>query len=635
MPHTPARPIRRKFHPMRVIGPGLLAVVAAAPVSAEEKVIHAHGISTFGDLKYPVDFAHFDYVNPDAPKGGTMSFRGTGASSTFNSLNPFILKGEPAQGLGLLYDSLMSGSPDEPDASYGLVASSLEYPEDRSWVIFNMRPEATFSDGEPITAADVVFTYEVLLDKGAPSYKVALKDIEKVEALDPHRVKFTFRPGVATRDLPALAGGLSILPKHYYDKVDFTASTLVPPVGSGQFVVKDVKPGRSITYCRNPDYWGADLPVNIGGANFDCYTYEYYADTTAAFEAFKSGGYLLQQEFSSLIWATAYDFPALKKGWVKREELADNNPSGTQGFWFNLRREKFADPRVRQALGMMFNFEWSNQTLFFDLYKRTDSFFENSPLQAEGLPEGEELAVLEQFRDRLPPEIFTEPAYEPPVYEATDPATGKLRQLDRKILRQASALMDEAGWKVGEGGLRRNDKGQVFTLEFIEDQPSFDRVLNPYIANLRALGIDARLTHIDAAQMQQRQEDFEYDIISGRFVMSQTPSVELRQFFTTESADAKGSANLSGVADPVLDDLVELVIASKTREELTVRAKALDRVLRFKQIWVPNWYSGKYLVAYWDVFGRPPEQPPYSRGDGLWWMDEAKLGVMKAQGALR
>lgn len=392
-------------------------------------------------------------------------------------------------------------------------------------------------------------------------------------------------------------------------------------------MVSNAQPGRSITYCRNPDYWAKDLPVNIGMANFDCYTYQYFADNNAAFEAFKVGQFLYQQEFFSLLWATGYNFPAVERGWVKREELEDATPSGTQGFWFNLRREKFQDPRVREAIGLMFNFEWTNETLFYGLYKRTDSFFENSPMQAEGLPEGEELAVLEEFRDKLPPEIFTAPAFEPPV-------SGK-QQVDRENRRRASELLDEAGWSVGPSGMRQNAKGERLTLEFIEDGTSMDRVLNPYIQNLGRIGVDARLTRIDSAQMQQRQKDFDYDIMSGRFVMSLSPSIELRQLFSSEAAATPDSANLSGVADPVVDALIEKVIQSKTREELDARAKALDRVLRSKQIWVPNWYSGKYLVAYWDVFGMPPEKPPYSRGDGLWWMDEAKLGRLKAQGALR
>ncbi len=610
-----------------LLGAAMLLLGAMTLAARAETVITAHGISTFGDLKYAPDFKHFDYVNPDAPKGGRMTFLGTGASQTFDSLNPFILKGEPAQGLGLLYDSLLSGAPDEPDSAYGLIASSVEYPEDRSWVIFNMRPEATFSDGVPITAEDVVFTHAVLLEKGAPSYKIVLKDIETVEALGPHRVKFTFRAGASTRDLPALAGGLSILPRHYYDTVPFEESTMVPPVGSGQFVVKAADPGRSIEYCRNPDYWGKDLPVNVGSANFDCYVYEYFADRTAAFEAFKAGGYLFHQEFTSINWATGYDFPAVAKGWVKREELADNTPSGTQGFWFNLRREKFADPRVREAIGLMFNFEWTNETLFYGLYSRTDSFFENTPMQADGVPEGDELAVLEEFRDRLPPEVFSEPAEVPPV-------SGKT-QLDRGNMRRASALLDEAGWAVGADGLRRNANGETLSVELIDDSAAFERVLNPYVSNLRRIGIDARFTRIDAAQMQQRQKDFDYDLVPGRFTMSFRPSIELRQFFSTESATVPGSVNLSGIADPVVDELIERVVQSKTRAELDTRARALDRVLRHKRIWVPNWYSGKYLVAYWDVFGKPERQPPFSRGDGLWWSDDAKLGLMKEQGALR
>ncbi len=617
----------RTIGQLLALGP-VLFLLAVWPGSAwSQATITSHGISTFGELKYPADFPHFDYVVPDAPKGGRMTFLGTGASQTFDSLNPFILKGEAAQGLGLLYDSLLAGAPDEPDAAYGLLAESLEFPEDRSWVIFNMRPEARFSDGVPITAQDVVFTWQVLLEKGAPSYQIVLKDIAAVEALGPHQVKFTFREGASTRDLPALAGSLSILPRHYYETVAFEESTMVPPVGSGAYVVRSADPGRRIEYCRNPDYWAADLPVNVGQSNFDCFVYEYFADRTAAFEAFKSGGYLFHQEFSSLNWATGYDFPAIDKGWVIRDELDDNTPSGTQGFWFNLRREKFADPRVREAIGLMFNFEWTNETLFYSLYKRTDSFFENSPMQAEGLPQGEELAVLEEFRDQLAPEIFTEPPYSPPVSGTT--------QLDRGNMRRASALLDEAGWVVGADGLRRNAAGETLSVEILDDSKVFDRVLNPYVQNLRRVGIDARFSLIDAAQMQQRQEDFNFDMMPGRFTMSFSPSLELRQFFSSAAAATPGSVNLSGIADPVVDALIERVIASTTREELDGRAKALDRVLRSKGLWVPNWYSGQYLVAYWDVFGQPPQQPPYARGDGLWWFDTARFDRLKAEGALR
>jgi len=608
------------------------ALAGAAPdlgaAPAEQEIIFSHGISTFGDLKYPADFAHFDYVNPDAPKGGTMSFRGTGASQTFDSLNAFILKGEPAQGLGLLYDSLLVGSPDEIDAAYGLIAETIEYPEDRTWAIFNLRPEARFSDGVPITAEDVVFTWRVLMEKGAPIYQIQLQDVEGVEALGERRVKFTFREGAATRDLPALAGSLSILPKHYYDTVEFGDSTLVPPVGSGQYQVAEVQPGRTIRYCRVDDYWGADLPVNIGSGNFDCFVYEYFADNTAAFEALKVGQYLFHEEFFSQIWANDYTFPALERGWVKRETLPDQRPSGTQGFWINLRRDKFQDPRVREAIGLMFNFEWSNATLFYGLYERTTSFWENSPMMAEGLPEGDELAVLEEIRDLLPPEIFTEPAYLPPQ---NSPA----RNNDRAAIRRASTLLDEAGWTVGAGGLRRDAEGRTLTLELIDDNPSFERIINPFIQNLRAIGIDASYRQIDAAQMQERQKNFDYDVIPGRLVMSMTPSVELRMIYGSQGASSPGTFNLSGVADPAVDALIERIIQSESREEVTARVKALDRVLRHMQIWVPNWTKAAYWIAYWDVFGRPDEQPPYSRGDGYWWFDQAKYDALKAQGALR
>lgn len=610
-----------------IAGVTLFAASANLVVASEDTVTVSHGISTFGDLKYPENFPHFDYVNPDAPQGGRMVLRGTGASNTFDSLNSFILKGEPAQGLGLLYDSLMVGSADEPDSSYGLIAESIEYPEDRSWAIFNMRPEATFSDGEPITADDVVFSWRVLTEKGHPVYSISFRDIENVEALEPHKVKFTFAEDAPKRDLPALAGGMSILPEHYYEDVPFEDSTLEPPIGSGAFVVSDAKPGRSITYCRNPDYWAADRPVNVGSSNFECYVYEYFADHTAAFEALKSGEYLFHEEFFSSKWANEYTFPSFNKQWVKRESIDDARPSGTQGFWFNLRREIFSDPRVREAMALMFNFEWSNETLFGGLYERTDSFWENSDMQAEGLPEGEELAVLEKYRDQLPPEVFDEPAYSPPV--------SSTQQLDRKNIRRASNLLEEAGWTVGSDGMRRNAAGEKLVIEIVDDSPAFERIINPFVTNLRRIGIDARYALIDAAQMQQRQEDFDYDIVPGRLVMGLSPSVELRSTFGSEGADSKGTLNLAGVADPVVDALIEEIIAAETRVELTIRVRALDRILRAKHIWVPNWFKGAYWVAYWDVFGRPENAPPYSRGDAYWWFDEAKYDALKAEGALR
>ncbi len=602
------------------------ALLLALPATAGE-VTKSHGFSTFGELKYPPDFKHFDYVNPDAPKGGTMSFRGTGASQTFDSLNPFILKGEPVQGYGYLYDTLLARAYDEPDAVYGLLAESIEYPEDRSWVIYTLRPEARFADGAPVTPDDVVFTIEALQTMGNPLFRVAVEDIETAEVLDEHRVKVTFKDGASTRDLPGQVGELYILPRHYYDTVAFDESTLDPPLGSGPYLVKDVQPGRTITYCRDPDYWGADLPVNVGANNFDCIRYEYYADNTAAFEAFKAGAYVFHEEFYSALWATGYDFPALDKGWVKRDVIPDGRPSGAQGFWFNLRRPQFQDIRVREAIGLMFNFEWSNESLFYGLYERTQSFWQGSNLAASGLPEGAELAVLEEFRNRLPPEIFTEPAYVPPV-------SGP-RQLDRKMLRRASDLLDAAGWEVGEDGLRRNAAGEVLKLEIADDSPAFERIVIPYVDNLRAAGIDASHALIDPAQFEERRENFDYDITIGRFSLPLSPSIELRTLYGSASADQPGSYNLTGLKDPVVDALIARIIAAGDRATLTARVHALDRVLRAKQIWVPQWTKGTHWLAYWDIFGRPEIKPTYDRGVDFWWIDQAKLDALKAQGALR
>ncbi len=604
----------------------LLGLAGAAFADGRQDTVTSHGISAFGELKYPRDFPHFDYVNPDAPKGGTMSFRGTLASQTFDSLNQFILAGEPAQGLGLIYDTLLVRAHDEADAVYGLLAEKLEYPEDRSWVVFTLRDNAVFSDGEPVTASDVAWTIRTLRTDGSPSYRIALEDVSGVEALSDREVRVEFAEGVATRDLISEVGQIPVLPEHYYRTVDFTRSTLEPPLGSGPYVVDKVDAGRRIVYCRNPGYWAAELPVNVGTHNFDCFRYEYFADSTAAFEALKAGIYLFHEEFFSALWATAYDFPALERGWVKRETLDDGRPSGAQGFWFNTRLPKFRDRRVREAIGMMFNFEWSNETLFHGSYSRLDSFWENTSMQAEGMPEGEELAVLEPYRGQLPETVFTEPAFVPPV--------STTRKTDRRLVRAANALLEEAGWTLGDDGLRRNADGEVLGVSFIDDGPAFERIVLPFAENLKLLGIEASFELIDSAELEQRQEDFDYDIYVARFVLSLSPSLELRNLFSSESANTPGTFNLTGLADPVVDALIEEVIGADTRAEMEVRAKALDRVLRDRVIWVPNWYSGTHRIAYWDVFGRPEVKPPYDRGVNYWWWDKARHDRLLAEGAL-
>ncbi|MEM6323553.1 MAG: extracellular solute-binding protein [Pseudomonadota bacterium] len=602
-------------------------MMLAGPAIADDHVTISHGISPFGDLKYPADFPHFDYVNPDAPKGGTISFRGQGASGTFDSVNAYILKGEPAQGLVRIHDSLLARAFDEPSSYYGLIAESLEYPDDRSWVIFNLRPEARFSDGHPITAEDVVFTLEMFQTEASPRFGLLVEDVAGAEVLDDHRVKVTFKEGVATRDLAQVFGTLAILPAHYYADVPFAESTLEPPVSSGWYRITDVDPGRNITYCRDDDYWGADLPVNVGKNNFDCFRYEYFADTTAAFEALKVGEYLLHEEFSSAIWATSYDFPALDNGWVIREEISDSRSSGAQGFYMNLRREKFQDPRVREAIAMMFNFEWTNKTLFYGSYNRSDSFWENSNLQAAGPLEGAELAVLEPFRDQLPESVFTEEAVSPPAFTEAN-------KIDRTAVRRAGRLLDEAGWEVGDDGMRVNAEGEPLAIEIVSDSAAFERILLPFVENLTRVGVDAVYNRVDPAQEVQRQETFDFDVTIARLVLSLRPSVELRTLFGTQGAQSPGTLNLSGVADPVVDALIEQIIEAPTLEDLEVRVKALDRVLRAKHIWVPNWYKGSHWLAYWDVFGKPDEKPPYDRGVDYWWWDEEKYQALRTAGAL-
>src|SRR6056297_2398118 len=488
------------FRRRPALRPALAAVLAllSAPAALAEShnLVTSHGISAFGELKYPPDFQHFDYVNPEAPKGGFISFRGALASQTFDSLNLFILDGDPAQGLERIYDTLLARAWDEPDAAYGLLAESLEYPEDRGHVVFNLRPEARFSDGKPVTADDVVFTFEILKSEGSPLYRLQLKDIESATALAADRVRIDFADGVSARDLIQTAGAIPILPEHYYETVDFTRSTLEPPLGSGPYVVESADAGRSVRYCRNEDYWAADLPVNVGAWNFDCATYEYFADNTAAFEALKSGGYLFHEEFFSALWATAYDFPALDEGWVIRDTIPDGRAAGAQGFWLNMRRPQFADPLVREALSFVFNFEWSNETLFYGLYGRTDSFWEGTPMEATGRPTGAELALLEPHRDALPESVFTEPAVSPPVSGA--------QNADRRLIAAAGALLDEAGWEVATDGTRRNADGRKLTVEFLDDGPAFERIVLPYVEKLGRLGIEATFTLVDAAQMQQR-----------------------------------------------------------------------------------------------------------------------------------
>jgi microcin C transport system substrate-binding protein len=592
----------------RIASLALLLAVSSAEAQP------SHGLSIFGDLKYPEGFTHFDYVNPDAPKGGRMSLIGVAALDTFDTFNGFILKGDPAQGYAIPFDTLMVRAMDEPDAVYGLVAKTADVADDRKSVTFALRPEARFADGSPLTAEDVCDSFRLLSTEGHERIKLTIRDVSGCEVIDAATVRYNFK-GDNVRDLPVTVAQLPILSKAYYSKVDFTKSTLEPPLGSGPYKVKAFKPGEYVAYERRDDYWAKDLPVNKGRNNFDEIRYEYFRERTAGLEALKSGVLDLREEYTSRDWATSYDFPAVKDGRVIKEVLPDETPSGAQGYFLNLRREKFQDIRVRQALNLAFDFEWSNTNLFYGLYKRTASFFEMSPLKAEGKPSTEELAILEPMRAKLRPEVFGL-AVLPPVSDGSGQ--------DRKLLRQASQLLDEAGWKQ-DGTVRRNAKGEPLTVEFLIENPIFERLLSPYVKNLKLLGIDASIRIVDNAQYQLRREDFDFDVISGRFSSEVTPGVDLRVFFGTDSAKAPGSFNLSGVASREIDALIETVVAAKSRQELDTAGRALDRVLRAEQFWVPNWHKGSFWIAHWDIFGRPDIKPKYDRGIiDTWWYDAEK-----------
>jgi microcin C transport system substrate-binding protein len=555
-------------------------------------------------------------VNPDAPKDGRLSMIGTAGLPTFDSFNNYILKGDPAQGLAFLFDSLMTRALDEPDAVYGLVASSAEVTPDGKSVVFHMRPQAKFADGSPVTAEDAAFSFETLKEKGHPSLAIPLRDVVKAEALDPHTVRYTFE-GDLTRDLPRIVATLPLLSKAYYTEHPFKQTSLDRPLGSGPYEIADFKPGTNVTYKRRPDYWAKDLNVNRGRFNFDELRYEYYRDRTLELEGLLSGIFDLREEFTSVNWATSYNVPALKDGRLIRLTLPDDSPSGAQGFFINTRRDKFKDPRVREALGLAFDFEWSNKNLFFGLYDRTHSFFQNSDMMAVGPPSAEELKLLEPFRDRLPQEVFGKP-YLPPVTDAT----GR----NRENLRRAKELLNAAGF----ADYQDPGDGKVLDVEILTFSPSFERIINPYIQNLKKIGINASLRRVDPAQYERRMKTFDFDVTTQRYTMNLTPSVELKSFWGSEAAGIDGSFNLAGISDPVVDALIDKVVAAKTRDELVTATRAVDRVLRTGHYWVPHWYKASHNLAFWNKFSRPSIKPKYDRGViATWWFDPARAAELK------
>ena len=606
---------------------GLAVIFGAMSLRADEAITKTHGFNFFGELKYPADYKHLDYVNPDAPKGGEISIWTMG---TFDSFNPYTRKGRAGALASAPFESLLDGTSDEVGTSYGLLAETLEYPEDQSWVIFNMRPEARFSDGTPVTAEDVAFTYELFLNEGLASYRAILGQIVTgVEILGPHRIKYLFADDASRRDAIPIVGGLPVKSKAWFEKTGakLDESRMEPAIGSGPYVLESYDINKRITYTRNPDYWGKDLPFNKGRGNFDTIRIEYFADSNAAFEGFKSGAYTFRQENSSKSWATAYDFPALDEGHVIKTLLPDGGMATGQSYVMNLRRDKFDDIRVRQAVGLLFNFEWSNESLFYGQYARINSFWENSELAAEGMPSEAELALLKPIADLLPAGVIDGEAVVAPV-------SGN-RTLDRKNLRKASALLDEAGWTVSNDGLRRNAAGETLTIEIIEDSPTFDRVHLPFIDNLKAAGIDAIYSRIDPAQMTDRSRNYDFDMMVEQFPMSLEPSSGLKQYFGSETAD-QSVFNSMGLKSEAVDALIEHVVNAQNKADLATSVKALDRTLRAYYFWVPQWFNNTYRVAYWNMYEHPETLPPFALGNlDFWWYNAEKAADLKAKGVLR
>jgi microcin C transport system substrate-binding protein len=603
------------------LGIGALGAPWLRRANASELGAESHGMSAFGDLNYPPDFHHFEYVNVDAPKGGFFSTIPSGSSYnqsvlTFNSLNAFILKGEGALGMELTFPSLMTRAGDEPDAMYGLAAKSVEISPDKTIYRFTLRPEARFHDATKITAHDAAFSLNILKEKGHPIIRQQMRDVVGAEAADDATVVVAFTRARA-RDVPLFVAGLPIFSKAYYATRPFDESTLEIPLGSGPYKVSHFEVGRFIEFNRVKDWWGMDLPVSRGMYNFDVVRYEYFRDREAAFEGFTSRNYLFREEFTARVWATRYDFPAVRDGRVKRETLPDETPSGAQGWFINTRREKFGDIRVREALCYAFDFEWTNKTIMYNAYARTHSVFQNSDMVAMGPPPADELALLEPFRGQVPDEVFGAP-FVPPVSDGSGQ--------DRTLLRKASQLLSDAGLVIKDNK-RLLPNGEPLRLEFLIFEPSFQPHHMPFIKNLGTLGIEASLRIVDPVQFRARVDDFDFDITIERFSMSATPGDSLRPFFSSQAAKIKGSKNLAGIASPALDALIERIIGADNRNDLKVACRAFDRVFRAGRYWVPQWYRTNHPIAYWDVFSHPSKPPRYFGGVGaieMWWYDANK-----------
>ncbi len=586
---------------MRTLIAILLSLCATGALAAPQY----HAVAMHGSPRYPANFTHFDYVNPDAPKGGILRRHVIGS---FDSFNPFIPRGTAAAGIGYLYDSLTTASQDEPFTQYGLLAHRIEMPEDRSWVIYHLRKEARFADGEPVTAADVVFTFDTLLEKGSPFYSYYYGDIEQVEALDTHRVKFTFKPG-DNRELALIVGQLQILPAHYWQEHDFSRGSLEIPLGSGPYRVASFDAGKRVVYERREDYWGKDLPVNRGQYNFDRITFEYFLDDTVALEAFKAGRYDLRVENVAANWATGYQGPALNRGDIVLETFAHSLPTGMQGFVYNLRRPLFQDRTLRKALAYALDFEWTNQNIFHGQYRRTRSYFQNSELAATGLPSEAELKLLEPLREQLPEEVFTQ-AYQPPASDGS----GR----PRENLLRAQALLREAGYTVRDSQLY-TPEGQPVRFEILLDAPVWERIAVPFARNLQAIGVRAEVRRVDQPQYIERQRNFNFDMTVNVFPQSNSPGNEQRDFWHSSAVDRPDSRNVIGLADPAIDALVDAVISARDREELVTSCRALDRALQWGHYVIPNWNLDYFRIAYQRHIAHPASNAPYGLPLDAWW----------------
>ncbi len=609
-------------------GAAALALGAIWAVTADaQDTTSSHGFTFLGTLKYPADFTQLDYVNADAPKGGEMAVWTQG---TFDSFNPYARKGVSGWGASLGVERVMSGTHDEIDDSYCFLCETLEYPADHSWVIFNMRPEAAFSDGSPLTAHDVAFTHDLFMEQGLESFRAGVgRIVSGVEALSDSQVKFTFVEDSPRRDRIGQAGSTPVLSKAWFEETGarLDEGSLDILLTSGPYVLDSFEINEQVIFKLNPDYWGRDLPINVGRNNFETLRAEYFGDSSAAFEGFKAGEYTFRIENSSKEWATSYDFPALNDGHIIKAELADGTMASGQAFIFNLRRPQFEDIRVREAVSLMFNFEWSNESLFFGLYERINSFAENSYLEATGLPSAEELEYLDPIADLLRAGVIDgEPVMGPP---------SGTNQFDRSNARLASALLDEAGWLVGDDGMRRNAEGVTLRVEILERSPAFDRIINPFVDNLKSIGIDANLNRVDPAQWIDRRYSFDYDMVTGSLATGYEPGSGLAQRFGSEEADVS-VFNAMGLKSPAVDAMIEVIRNIESQEDLVPAVQALDRVLRAERFVVPQWFKDVHTVAYFDMFEYPEPLPPYGLGEmDFWWFNPEKHEALKAAGALR